>query len=62
MEKDPNRFIGEVYKVLAFIGVSPIKKVELAACQLKDVANILYEQWKDSRLLRVRPIELDIIQ
>uniref|UniRef100_M1DY98 Gag-pol polyprotein n=1 Tax=Solanum tuberosum TaxID=4113 RepID=M1DY98_SOLTU len=40
VEEDPNGFIEEVYKVLVIIGVSSIEKAELAAYQLKDVAQI----------------------
>ncbi|XP_049350324.1 uncharacterized protein LOC125814924 [Solanum verrucosum] len=55
--EDPNGFIEEVYKVLEIIEVSSIKKAELAAYQLKNVAQIWYEQWKDSRPIRAGPIE-----
>ena len=50
IDEDPNGFIDEVYKVLAimWLKVSSIEKAELAAYQLKDVAQIWYEQWKDS--------------
>ncbi|XP_049391638.1 uncharacterized protein LOC125856116 [Solanum stenotomum] len=59
VEEDPNRFIGEVYKTLAIIGVTSREKAELAANRLKDVAQIWYEQWKDSRLVEAGPIEWD---
>ena len=61
MDKDPNGFIGEAYKVFEIMGVSTIKKVDLASYQLKDVAQILYGQLKDSSLLRVGPMEWEII-
>ena len=35
VEKDPNEFIEEVYKVLAIIGVSSIDKGEISAYKLK---------------------------
>ncbi|WMV09038.1 hypothetical protein MTR67_002423 [Solanum verrucosum] len=37
--------------------VSSIEKAELATYQLKDVAQIWYEQWKDSRPKGVGPVE-----
>nr|ABI34333.1 Gag-pol polyprotein, putative [Solanum demissum] len=40
VEEDPQRFINEVYNVLAIMGVSSEEKVELAAYQLKDVAQL----------------------
>ena len=43
VEKDPNWFIDKVYKVLAIMGVYSIEKAELATYQLKDVAQIWYE-------------------
>ncbi|XP_049397383.1 uncharacterized protein LOC125861561 [Solanum stenotomum] len=42
-------FINEVYKVLIIIGVTPMEMEELAAYQLKGVAQILYDQWKEER-------------
>ena len=48
--EDLNGFIDEVYKVLAIMGVPSIEKAELTAYQLKDVAQLCYEQWKYSRL------------
>lgn len=44
VEEDPNGFIEEVYKVLVIMEVTSIEKEELAAYQLKDVAQIWYEQ------------------
>ncbi|XP_049363285.1 uncharacterized protein LOC125828023 [Solanum verrucosum] len=49
MEEDPQGFIDEVFKVLDAIGVSLQEKVELAAYQSKNVAQVWYEQWKDER-------------
>ena len=57
MEKDKQRLIDEVYKVLDVIGVSPQENMELSAYQLKDVAHVLCEQLKDSRLVRAGPRE-----
>ena len=52
INQDPNNIIDEVYKVIEIMGVSSIEKAELAAYQLKHVAHVLYEEWKDSRPLR----------
>ncbi|KAH0650427.1 hypothetical protein KY284_030339 [Solanum tuberosum] len=57
VEDDPNGFIDKVYKTLAIMGVTFREKAELAAYQLKDVAQIWYEQWKDSRPVGAGPIE-----
>lgn len=40
LEKDPNRFIDVLYKVLEIMGVSSIEKSEPSTYQLKDVAQI----------------------
>ena len=36
--------------------MSTTKKAELAACQLKDVAQTWYDQWKDRRSLGGGPV------
>ncbi|KAK4726950.1 hypothetical protein R3W88_031867 [Solanum pinnatisectum] len=56
MEEDPNGFIEEVFKVLAIIRVTSLDKAELAAYQLKDVAQIWYKQWKDGMPVETGPI------
>ena len=43
--------------VLSIIGVCSIENAYLDAYQMKDVAQLWYEQWKDSRPLKVVPIE-----
>jgi len=40
MEEDPQEFIDEISKVLNFVGVTLVEKAELAAYQLKDVAQL----------------------
>jgi len=57
VEKDQFGFIEDVYKALVIMGVSSIEKKELSSYQLKDVTQIWYEQWKDSRLIGAGPIE-----
>jgi len=44
VEEDPQGFIDEVFKVLDAMGVTSQEKAELAAYQLKDVAQIWFEQ------------------
>ena len=50
VDEDPQDFLDEVYRILISMGVS-IKKAELDAYQLKDVALTWYNHWKDSRAL-----------
>ena len=57
VDEDPNGFIDEVYNLLAIMGVSSIEIEELVSYQLKHVALLLYEQWKDSRPIRAVTIE-----
>ena len=52
VEEDPQGFIHEVFKVVDSIGVTSQEKEELVTYQLKDVAQVWYEQWKDERLVR----------
>ncbi|WMV14018.1 hypothetical protein MTR67_007403 [Solanum verrucosum] len=55
IEEDPQEFIDEVYKVLMIMGVMPVEKAELSAYQLKGVAQIWYNQWKEGRLEYIMP-------
>ena len=49
VEENPQGFIDEVFKVLDAMGVSSQEKAKLGAYQLKDVAQVWYEQWKYER-------------
>ena len=55
--EDPNRFLDEVYNVLAIMGVSSIQKPYLAADQLKGVSQLWYEQWEYNRPIEAGSIE-----
>ncbi|XP_049391579.1 uncharacterized protein LOC125856016 [Solanum stenotomum] len=59
VEEDPQEFIDEVYKVLVIMVVTLIEKVELASYQLKGIAQILFNQCKEARLVEAGPIELE---
>ena len=48
--EDPQDFIEEIFKIVDIMGVSPTEKAELAAYQLKGIAQIWFNQWKASRL------------
>ena len=45
----------EVYRVVTIMGVTSKEKAELAACQLKGVAQIWFEQWKELRGVEAPP-------
>ena len=47
----PQGFIDEIFKVVDSMGVTPREKAELAAYQLKEVAQVWYEQWMGERPL-----------
>ncbi|XP_049410542.1 uncharacterized protein LOC125873715 [Solanum stenotomum] len=47
--EDPQEFLDELYKIVNAMGVTSIEKMELAAYQLKDVAQIWFTQWKANR-------------
>ncbi|KAH0728122.1 hypothetical protein KY284_003987 [Solanum tuberosum] len=49
LDEDPQKFIDEVHKILAIMGVRSENKTELAAYQLKGVAQIWYNQWKEKK-------------
>ncbi|XP_049345476.1 uncharacterized protein LOC125806778 [Solanum verrucosum] len=60
--EDPQNFLDEVYKIVNSMGVTSIKKRELAAYQLKDVAQILFTQWKSNRPIRARSIDWELFK
>lgn len=49
VEEDQQNFIDEMYQVLKAIHANEIEGVELASYQLKDVANVWYNQREKSR-------------
>ncbi|KAH0705972.1 hypothetical protein KY285_010496 [Solanum tuberosum] len=57
VEEDHQEFVDEVYKVLMIMGVTPVGKVELASYQLKGVAQIWYNQWKQGRPRDADPLD-----
>ncbi|WMV55302.1 hypothetical protein MTR67_048687 [Solanum verrucosum] len=57
VEKDPQEFIDEVYKVLMIMGVTQVEKKELTAYQLKGVVQIWFNQWKEGRPKDVGPLD-----
>src|SRR5688572_21980714 len=54
--EDPQDFIEEIYKIVDIMGVATSVKAELAAYQLKGIAQIWFNQWKASRALDDGPI------
>src|SRR5688572_3403425 len=55
VDEDPQAFIDEVARVVTIMGVTSEEKAELAAYQLKGVAQIWFEQWKELRGVDVLP-------
>ena len=48
-DKDPQSLIDEIFKVVDAMGVTSRKRAELAVYQLKDVAQVSFEQWSTER-------------
>ena len=61
-DKKPQDFCDEVYKILYAMGVTSIEKAELAAYQLKDVAQTWYVQWRDNRAIKNGPVTWEIFK
>ncbi|XP_049394763.1 uncharacterized protein LOC125859071 [Solanum stenotomum] len=57
IEEDPQEFIDKVSKVLDFVGATPVEKAELDSYQLNGVAQVWFNQWKDTRPIGMGPIE-----
>ena len=55
--EDPQGFIDEVFKVVDAMDVTPRYKSDLAAYQLKDVAQLWFEQWKIEISLEKVPVD-----
>ena len=49
VDEDPQGFIDVLFKVVYATGVTPKEKKELAAYQLKYVAQMSFELWRDER-------------
>ena len=47
VDEDPQAFIDEVSRVVTIMGVTSEERAELAAYQLKGVAQIWFKQWKE---------------
>lgn len=62
IEEDPSDFIDEFYKVLAIIGVTLEDKAQLVAYQLKGVAQVWYNQWKQGRTVGEGLIEWEMFK
>ncbi|WMV49836.1 hypothetical protein MTR67_043221 [Solanum verrucosum] len=62
VDEDPQGFIEEMFKVVYSMGVSSQEKAELAAYQLKNVAQVWYDQWKDERPIRAGPIDWGVFK
>src|SRR5688500_5706594 len=55
VDEDPQAFIDEVARVVTIMGATSEEKAELAAYQLKGVAHIWFEQWKELRGVETFP-------
>ncbi|XP_049345090.1 uncharacterized protein LOC125809515 [Solanum verrucosum] len=62
IDKDPQNFIDEVFKIVDAMGVTPKEKAELASYQLKDVPQVWFEQWRDERPIKADPIDWGVFK
>ena len=60
--EDPQEFVDEFHKILCAMGLDEEAKAELIAYQLKDVAQIWYRMWADSRVRGDVPITWDVLK
>ena len=56
VKEDPQKFIDKVHMILKIGRVTPVEKAELAADQLKYVAQVWYSQWNEGRLKDAGPL------
>ncbi|WMV51096.1 hypothetical protein MTR67_044481, partial [Solanum verrucosum] len=50
-------FIDEIYKVLMIVCVTPVEMAELDAYQIKGVAQVWFNQWKEERAVDAGPLD-----
>ncbi|XP_049348224.1 uncharacterized protein LOC125812798 [Solanum verrucosum] len=62
VDEDPQNFIDEVFRYLDAMGVTPREKADLASYQLKDVAQVWFEQWRDERPIGADPIDWGVFK
>ncbi|XP_049375775.1 uncharacterized protein LOC125840853 [Solanum verrucosum] len=62
VDEDPQEFVEEIYKIVDSTEVTSSKKVELAAYQFKDMAQVWYTQWKDNRPIRASLISWEVFK
>ncbi|WMV50501.1 hypothetical protein MTR67_043886 [Solanum verrucosum] len=55
VEENPQEFIGEMYKVLMIMGVTLLEKAKLSTDNLKGVAQVWFNQWKEERAVDAGP-------
>ena len=60
--EDPQDLLDEVYKIIYTMGVTSTEKDELAAHQLKDLAQTWFVQWRDNRAPRGGPVTWEIFK
>ncbi|KAH0727836.1 hypothetical protein KY290_003558 [Solanum tuberosum] len=62
VEEDPQGLIDKVFKVLDVMGVSSQENAELAAYQMKDVAQVWYFKWKGERPIGAGPVDWELFK
>ena len=55
--EDPKSLLDEVYNIVHAMGVASREKTELSLYQLKDVAEVLFIQWTDNRMVESGSLE-----
>ena len=53
VDKNPQIFIDDIFEVVDSMDVTPRERAEIDAYQLKDEAQVWFEQWKDERPLKM---------
>ncbi|KAK6780239.1 hypothetical protein RDI58_022423 [Solanum bulbocastanum] len=56
-DEDPQEFIDEVHKIVCIMVFSTVEKGELTTYQLKDVAKVWFNQWKEEMVVDAGPLD-----
>lgn len=54
-EKDPQKFINIMWKILKAMPSTEVEGVEIVSYQFKDITNIWYNYWEESHREDVEP-------
>ncbi|WMV24214.1 hypothetical protein MTR67_017599 [Solanum verrucosum] len=62
VDENAQKFINEVYKIVGIMELSTVEKAELTTYQLKGVAQVWFNHWKEEREVDAGPLDWEKIK